>query len=70
MPHGRIRAFREREMNWRWPAKPGNDFVPWYTFLRRASIYLPFQIFRMLAWFFLMLGWGWKDAKFWWEESA
>jgi hypothetical protein len=57
-------------MNWRWPAKPGNDLVPWYVFLRRVVFWLPFELFRCLAWFFLWLGWGWRDAKFWWEESV
>lgn len=56
-------------MNWRWPAKPGCDWVPWYTMMRRALCLPFFQLFRALTWAFVLLGWGWNDAKFWWEES-
>lgn len=57
-------------MNLKWPSTQDNDFVPRYVFLRRALFWTPFQVFRMLAWFFVMLGWGWENAKFWWEESV
>ena len=56
-------------MNWRWPAKPGSTLVPWYTMIRRALCLPFFQLFRSLMWLIVLLGWGYEDAKCWWEES-
>lgn len=56
-------------MNLHWPYTPGSKWVPWYTMIRRALCMPGFCLFRFLTWLFVLLGWGWQDAKFWWEES-
>lgn len=56
-------------MNLHWPHTPGSDWVPWYTMIRRAVSLPGYYLFRSLTWLFVLLGWGYEDAKFWWEES-
>ena len=57
-------------INWRWPAKPGNNRVPLYTLLRRLACVPGYLLFRTLTWLFVLMGWGWRQAKYWWEDSA
>lgn len=56
-------------MNPHWPHNPGNDLVPWYIMIRRAVCLPWFYLFRCLTCLCVGLGWGYRDAKYWWEES-
>jgi hypothetical protein len=55
-------------MNWRWPAQKGNNFVPWYTMIRRGVVIVPTTCCVIVLVVLAGLGWGWMEARRVWKE--
>lgn len=54
--------------NWHWPAQRGNNYVPWYTMLRRGVMIVPTAICVLCLVVLASLGWGWKEGRRVWKE--
>lgn len=57
-------------MNWRWPAKPGNNFRPGYVILWRLLWVPPFYVGKAITWISIAAVDGPREANDWWERQS
>ena len=56
-------------MNWRWPSTKTNYLLPWFSILRRLLLWVPYQVFRLLAAGCIVLGFSLRDASTFMDDT-
>ncbi|OQW34847.1 MAG: hypothetical protein A4E20_01335 [Nitrospira sp. SG-bin2] len=56
-------------INWKWPSKRGNDYLPWYVILRRLLLVGPAIVSLAVFCFFIGLMLGVRRAADAWRNN-
>lgn len=57
-------------MNWHWPAKPSNDYRPWYVIGYRMLWIPPFYVGKTITWLSIAAVDGPREANRWWQAQT
>ena len=55
-------------MNWKWPAKPGNSYLPWYVIGWRAPWWLIYKVLGLLLVLVVSMAHGPRAGRRLWDD--